>query len=172
MPGRQRVRRRRSRAPRGAAAVEFALVSLIFFPLLFGMIDYGLWFNDSLNTRQGVREGARMGVVGSFSDGTPACNGQTDDLAKLRCNTKHQVGSLSGTTYAMATVGPSGWGKGKPLIVCAMVKANGLTGLVPLPNDRIIRSKTQMSIEQSTTLNGATSAADTPPPGTDWTWCS
>ena len=153
--------------------MEFALVSLIFFPLLFGMIDYGLWFNDSLNTRQGVREGARMGVVGSFSDGSATCNAQSGDMAKLKCNTKHQVGSLSGATYAMAKVDPAqGWGKGKPLIVCAMVKANGLTGLVPLPNDRIIRSKTLMSIEQSTTLNGATSASDTPPPGTNWNWCT
>ncbi|MGZ8757870.1 MAG: TadE family protein [Aeromicrobium sp.] len=152
--------------------MEFALVSLIFFPLLFGMIDYGLWFNDSLNARQGVREGARMGVVGAFSDGTSACDSQTGDMAKLKCNTKNQVGSMSGPTYVMAKVDPLGWGKGKPLIVCAMVKANGVTGLVPLPNDRIIRSKTRMSIELSTALTGATSASDAPPSGADWSWCS
>jgi Flp pilus assembly protein TadG len=30
----------------GASAVEFALVSVVVFPLLLGMIQYGLLFND------------------------------------------------------------------------------------------------------------------------------
>ena len=156
----------------GAAAVEFALVSTLLFPLMLGIIDYGLWFNNSLNARQGVREAARLGVVQTI-----ACTTGDNDLKKLACTTRQQVGAVAGTTYAMVKV-PTGWKKGKPLVVCAMVKVNGTTGLTPLPNDRIIRSKTQMSIEVETpvptgaTATGASSYADTPPSGQTWTWCS
>ena len=35
---------RAQRDERGAAAVEFGLVALVFFTLLFGIIQFGLWF--------------------------------------------------------------------------------------------------------------------------------
>jgi len=163
-----RARRKES----GAAAVEFALVSTLLFPLMLGIVDYGLWFNDSLNTRQGVREAARLGVVQTL-----ACTTGDTALKKLACTTRQQVGAVAGDTYAMVRV-PSGWRKGQPLVVCAMVKATGVTGLIPLPNDRMIRSRTQMSIEvetpvpTGTTATTAASYADTPPSGQNWNWCT
>ena len=51
------------RGSRGANAVEFALVAPLFFLLVFGMIDFGLIFSDWLVLTNGVREGARVGVV-------------------------------------------------------------------------------------------------------------
>jgi hypothetical protein len=162
-----RARRKES----GAAVVEFALVSTLLLPLLLGIVDYGLWFNDSLNTRQGVREAARLGVVQ-----TPGCTTGATYLAKLACTTRQQVGAIAGTTYAMAKA-PNGWAKGKPLVVCAMVRAEGVTGLTPLPNDRMIRSRTQMSIEVDFPLPSGASAtapssyADTLPAGQAWSWC-
>jgi hypothetical protein len=163
---------RARRKETGAAVVEFALVSTLLFPLMLGIVDYGLWFNDSLNTRQGVREAARLGVVQA-----PGCSTGSTDLAKLACTTREQVGAISGTTYAMVKV-PNGWAKGKPLVVCAMVKAEGVTGLTPLPNDRMIRSRTQMSIEVDSPVPSGASAtvaashADTPPSGQTWGWCA
>src|SRR5689334_14442289 len=63
-----RLRRRRSRrADTGASAVEFALVAPVLFLVLFGIIDYGIWFADSISARQAVRDGARRGVVENFS---------------------------------------------------------------------------------------------------------
>jgi Flp pilus assembly pilin Flp len=156
----------------GAAAVEFALVSTLLFPLMLGIVDYGLWFNDSLNTRQGVREAARQGVVQ-----TPGCTTGSNDLAKLACTTRQQVGAAAGTTYAMVKA-PNGWAKGEPLIVCAMVRAQGVTGLTPLPNDRMVRSRTQLSIEvdfplpSGASATAASSYADPPPAGQTWTWCA
>ncbi len=166
------LRGRARRTESGAAAVEFALVSTLLFPLLLGTIDYGLWFNDSLNTRQGVREAARLGVVQTIS-----CSTGANDLQKLACTTRQQVGAVAGDTYAMVKV-PTGWRKGQPLVVCAMVKVTGVTGLTPMPNDRMIRSRTQMSIEvetplpTGTTSTGASSFADTLPSGQTWTWCA
>ncbi len=51
-------------AQRGAAAVEFALVSSVFFLLLFSVVDFGylMWVN--LTMQHAVREGARYAVTG------------------------------------------------------------------------------------------------------------
>jgi Flp pilus assembly protein TadG len=157
------------RSTRGAAAVEFALLSVVFFPLLFGLIDYGLWFSDSIAARSGVREGVRRAVV--QADAGACKTGNTDYVDQVRCETKGEVGAISGPTY-IKVVAPSGWAKGQPLVVCAMIKSNGVTGLVPLPNDRIIRSKTQLSIEVDTPTPTKLTTADTPPSGSNWNWCS
>ncbi|MFI5073895.1 MAG: TadE family protein [Actinomycetales bacterium] len=44
---------------RGAAIVEFAIVIPLLLALLFGVVDYGLWFNDSLSVRQGGGRGGQ-----------------------------------------------------------------------------------------------------------------
>jgi hypothetical protein len=165
---RRRAPERRSRRHdlNGAAAVEFALVSLLVFPLLFGIIEYGLWFNDSLNVRQGVREGARAGVVKNFDHA--GCSG--DDMARLACKTKKQVGALTGDTYVKIST-PRGWTKAEPLVVCAMVRSSTI-GLVPLPNDRLITSRTEMSIEVTDSVPNALSYSDAAPSGASWGWCS
>ena len=161
---------RRSRSGDGAAAVEFALVSSLLFLLVFAILDYGLWFNDSLNLRQGVREGARVGVVQNFAQST--CT-QTDPMQKLACKTRAQIGSVTGTSYVkILTPDAAGWVKGKPLVVCGMVKSTGVTGLVPLPNDRILRSRTEMSIEVDTPKPSSEDYEETPPAGASWSWCS
>ena len=90
--------RARRRQDGGAAAVEFALVSSIFFMLLFGILQYGLYFNDALNTRQGVREGARRAVVEDFGFAS-GCTAGTNS-ARLLCSTKKEIGAVTGTTYA------------------------------------------------------------------------
>ena len=132
--------RRRQRDRRGAAAVEFALVSVLLFPLLLGIIQYGLFFNDSINTRQGIREAARQGVVRSF----PACGGASTDMDKLKCNAKVQVGALAGTVYVKAWYPTGGWVKGNPLKVCAAVK-NTAPGMLPMPNGGWTRSQATMT---------------------------
>lgn len=158
----------RGRPDDGAAAVEFALVSTFFFLIVFGIIQYGLYFNDALNTRQGVREAVRQGVVRNFAGGTGA-----DDMAKLRDLTAKEVGAITGETYVKVVVPSGGWAKAKPLTVCAMVRSDGAIGLLPMPGGGWIQSKTQMSIEQATAPvpTGSTSA-DALPAGVSWSWCS
>jgi hypothetical protein len=150
---------------RGASAVELGLVSLVLFPILVGVLEYGLWFNDSLNVRQGVREAARAGVVKNFEH--TGCTG--DDMTELACKAKKQIGAITGDTYIKIAT-PQGWTKAEPLVVCAMVKSTAL-GLVPLPGDRLIRSRTEMSIEVTDTIPDALSYSDAPPAGVSWSWC-
>lgn len=155
-------RRRRNDRERGAAAVEFALVVPILVALLLGIVDYGLLFTDTVSTRNGVREGARQGVVSNFTS-TGCTSGTSFD--QLRCKTKAEIGALSGTA-AVKVSAPQGWIKGKPLIVCTIVPNPGVIKFVPMPAD--IRSKAELSIETaSLPPTGALTSAD----AGDFSWC-
>ena len=48
----------------GAAAVEFALISLPLFVILFGSLQYGFYFFQSTAMEGATREGARALAVG------------------------------------------------------------------------------------------------------------
>lgn len=166
--------RSRSGRERGAAAVEFALVFPILALILFGILQYGLYFFDTLGMRQGVREAARQGVVENFTDSscTAGGNGQ-----KLTCITDQRIDALTGPTTWVNVKAPNGWTRGKPLVVCALTKSEGAFGLLPMPDDGWIRTETQLSIEKDA---AKASWADTVqgyptnsalPAGQNWSWC-
>ena len=165
------ARSRPSPRDRGAAAVEFALVVPILLVLMFGIVDYGLWFGDSLNVRQGVDEAARRAVVKDFA----GCTSGTD-TEKVDCLVDLRVGSLAGTVYVNVSLSGPGsatneWRKGADLLVCAMVKVNGLTGLTPMPNGGILSAKVHKRVETKDAAP-ASPHVDTPPPGATWAWCT
>jgi hypothetical protein len=164
--------RTRSRdAEHGVAAVEFALVSGVFFLVLFGIIQYGLYFNDSIGARQGVREAARQGVVENFGFSTGCGSGSSS--ARLRCSTAAEIGAITGTPYVKVMSSATPWKQGDSLIVCAMVKANAGLDLVPLPDHGWVRTRTQMVIEQQTAAAGWTDSADNiSGTGQTWSWCT
>lgn len=170
--------RRHERDDRGAAAVEFALVVPILLMLLFGMIDYGLYFSDSLAARQGVQQGAREGVVGNVSAGD--CTGYSvsgnSDLRRLACLTLDRVDAVGGSSYARVHT-PDDWDEGEELLVCVVVASRSLTGLTPLPRDGNVYSQVEMRIETQNvpSRDGTGFARDdgapTIPPS-DWDWCA
>ena len=158
---------RRRRDSKGASAVEFALVAPMLFLVLFGTLQYGLYFFDAHGTRTGVREAAREGVVKTFS----ACGGESAELPKLKCTTKDLIDAITGPT-AVKVHAPNGWQRGEPLVVCAMVKSEGAVGLLPMPNGGLITSKTQMSIEvEGVSPPNPLTTSDAALSGADWTWC-
>jgi Flp pilus assembly pilin Flp len=169
--------RRRARVrtkERGAAAVEFGLVSPLIFAILFGTLTYGLWLNDSLNLRQGLREASRQGVVANYG-ATTTCGSvyaatPSDNVAKLVCEAKDEVGAYTGKTYVKVLL-PEGWVRGKELVVCAMIHADRLPGIVPLPHDRMIKFESRMSIEKVAPGQVETGGEEVPPPGVSWSWC-
>ncbi|MFL6108291.1 MAG: TadE family protein [Marmoricola sp.] len=164
-----RVRRTES----GASAVEFALVSTVLFLLLFGIIQYGLFFNDSLNTRQGVREAARQGVV-QMPLSVSTCPGAGVTWTKLTCYAKDQIGAVTGDTRVHILIPDTGgWKKPNKLVICAAVKSEGAFGILPMPDGGVIMSKTAMSIEQDNAPPaGNPPNADADPSGQSWSWCS
>jgi TadE-like protein len=156
----------------GAAAVEFAFVVPILLFLVFGIIEYGLWFSDSLSTRQGVREAARQGVVANFGETCGDLTGASGDAnsLKLMCTTQDRIGGITGDP-AVKVMAPEGWARGKPLVVCSQMKVGIGTGIIPLPNDRIVRSQVEMSIEKTDPRVTFTGGSEAPPAGANWDWC-
>jgi hypothetical protein len=152
----------------GASAVEFALVCPLLFLLLFGVLQYGLYFSDANSLRQGVREAARAAVVENFT--YPGCAGT--NTAKLICATKSQIGGTVTGSPEVKVYAPEGWTKGKSLRVCAAFHSQGAAGLLPMPDGGNLRALTQMTIEQEASKASwadAVSAAD--PSGGSWSWC-
>lgn len=169
---------RRPSCQRGAAALEFGLVSPIIFAVLFGTIIYGLWFNDSMNVRQGLRDASRTGVVAQYGE-TASCDmpltattpAASENIQKLMCTAKREIGAMTGPTYIKVLL-PGGWVRGQPVVVCGMVKAERLPGLVPLPEDRMIRWQSRMSIERVTPGQVEVGGEAVPPSGETWSWCT
>lgn len=56
-------RQRQRHQQRGAAAVEFAIVALVFFTLIFGLVDLGLGIFYTNMLSNAAREGARAGII-------------------------------------------------------------------------------------------------------------
>ena len=165
---------RRDRRDRGAAVVEFALVIPMLMALVLGIIDYGLWFNDSISVRQGVREAARKAAVQTAFAG---CTGSTG-MAAVACGAKQMSVTSGGTASARVfpAVAATGvqtgtWTKGDLVVVCVAVRATSFTKFVPLPANGIIRSKTVMSIENGTAPTPVNFTGDTDPSGQNWSWC-
>jgi Flp pilus assembly protein TadG len=57
-------RRQRRERERGQALVEFALVSIVFFLVTFGIIDMARMFQSWVTVQHAAREGARYGITG------------------------------------------------------------------------------------------------------------
>jgi Flp pilus assembly pilin Flp len=169
----------------GAAAVEFALVLPVLVLILFGIIDYGLYFGNALDTRSGVASATRQGVVDNFDATCPAPAGFApgSDSGHLACMVEARTDPLAGKTYVKVILptdatNPSstdtGWYQGESVVVCEATAAIGVTGYVPLPNKGVIRVRLVSEIEQhpaDATQPDAGGADDTPPGGWD-PWCT
>jgi Flp pilus assembly protein TadG len=69
-----RARRITSSRDDGAAAVEFALVSLLLLTILFGIIEFSLLMRNNVSVSSAVRAGARVASAGADSGpGDPTC---------------------------------------------------------------------------------------------------
>ena len=56
------------KAERGAAAVEFALVAIVFVPLLLALVGFGHWAYTMEMAAEATRTGARIAVVCDLND--------------------------------------------------------------------------------------------------------
>ena len=155
-------------------------MSTLLFTLLIAIIQYGLYFNDSISARQGVREAARGGVVRTFP--TTYRTLRATDMDKLRCNAKKQVGALMGTTYikvyyptAPSTTTHARVGQRETLSRCARRSAStDPVNLVPMPNHGWIRTQTTMAVEQDDPPPLPTGATFDRPVAhaANWNWCT
>jgi hypothetical protein len=71
----------------GQAIVEFCLVALLFFSLLFAIFDLGIFLNDWISVTTQASVGARQAAVGACFEGPSsdptACPGQTSVVGAI-----------------------------------------------------------------------------------------
>jgi hypothetical protein len=185
---RQASRLRRGHADSGAAAVEFALVLPVLLLILFGIVDYGIYFSDSLAGQSGVREATRQAVTASFSacstplttsfhahpgDGAPSA-----DMQDLACMVVDRTQAITGQVYVDVVLPPptgdpaTGWTVNQPLLVCEVLITSGVTGWVPLPDGGAVQSKAVMTIEDPSVAATEVGGEQTLPNGHSWDWCT
>ena len=109
------MRRRESHPDAGAAAVEFAIVSVLLLTILFGILQYGYFFFQATGVEHAAREGARLASVGIRSSATVAdpctafatevdARAGTGDVTRVRAlftNTDGVAGIARGDTVAV-----------------------------------------------------------------------
>jgi Flp pilus assembly protein TadG len=64
----------------GQALVEFALVAIVFFILVLGMIDVGRAVSNYNTLAQATREGTRYAIVHGAYSSDPSGPGDTDEI--------------------------------------------------------------------------------------------
>lgn len=68
---------------RGAALVEFAMISVLFLTMLLGMLQFGIYLSATNTLWNGAREGARLAAVQASSIPTATADAQIkDQIAK------------------------------------------------------------------------------------------
>jgi len=175
--------RRGRRGERGASLIEFAIVLPILCLFLFGIIDGGSVYSNYISVRQGVREGARLGVVmGSSPVSTCAALGITlnttditpsTDIQNLMCATKSRIGITPSSVYVKVLFDPT-YAANNGLIVCAMTRATSISGALSpfISSGSYLKSKVEMDIESATA--GETAGEETAPASAPaWSnWCT
>lgn len=155
------------RRDRGAVLLEFAVVAVVLFTILFGIIEFGSAFNDYQSLRQVVREGARTAVVGVAA---PGCTGTAtakaecavrDGDSNIRVHIVYIDNAASGTD-------PTGFATDS-VKVCATRLVRPVTGFFPFLNNRPLRSEITMRAERDGL--GLTTGSDVDPSGANWSWC-
>jgi Flp pilus assembly protein TadG len=117
----------RRHAERGETLVEFAFASVIFFMMIFGIIEFGIviWnYNLVSNLAQ---EGARYAAVHGQTSGAAQNESQVASYVSSRA-----IGLIVTTTTEPSTTGPGGVVAGNPVAVTVSHTLNWGGGLLPL----------------------------------------
>jgi Flp pilus assembly protein TadG len=79
---------------KGQALVEFALAALVFFAVLFAIIDLGMMFYVNLTMQHAVREGTRFAITGQPAPavGSPPPTGAERKAAMIQTMKNSSVG--------------------------------------------------------------------------------
>jgi Flp pilus assembly protein TadG len=129
--------RRNGRRESGQAAVEFALVLPILALLLFGIIQFGITFNNYVTLTDATRAGARKAAVSRFA---------TDPSGATEAAVRGSAGSLDDGSLNVAVSTSPGWTSGGEVTVTATYPYQiSLLGIVVASGD--LNSTTKERIE-------------------------
>ncbi len=146
---------RRGRGDGGAALVEFAIVMPLLFLIIFGIIDFGWAYYQSLDARHAAREGARLAAVDyHFTLGSSGAT-QTAELRTQTCNRmdNHDDASVGFYRSGSSDVG-------ERLQVRVQLDLNSLTGFMDAFVPNTITSTVSSRLEQEAHWQNAGSATE------------
>ena len=92
---------RKGKYESGQAMVEFALILPIFIAILFGILEFGVYFSHSLSVTSAAREGAREGIV---------CASDADFASRVKSKVQNSAPNLdsSNLNISVSKTGSSG----------------------------------------------------------------
>ena len=127
----------------GAAAVEFALVSMVLFMLLFGVVQYGFYFWSLQAGSAAAREAARQAAVGNLS-----CTAFDSFVAD-------RVGpaSFGGFVNATRTFGPNPRVGDTVTVSVTFDSLDLRLPMVPIPEDAQVQQQAQTRVENVTAMS-------------------
>jgi Flp pilus assembly protein TadG len=123
---------------RGAAAVEFAIVAIPFFLLLYGLVVFGMALAVKQSVTNAAAEGARA-AVGITNEAAAELKAQEVVASRLDwLGGNYQGSDLTVTWYntTTATCGATSPPTGQPMTICVAIdlpyKARGVVPTVPI----------------------------------------
>ncbi len=142
--------KKRKQLQRGAALVEFALISSLLFLLLFGIIEVGLILGDQTQVSQAAREAARSAAVGSTVEAAQATAVSAGTGLRLTSASVYLEKSADGgaTWSALGDTGGANNAASGSLIRATVSYAHPLvTSLIFTGSTRLLTSKMVMQRE-------------------------
>jgi Flp pilus assembly protein TadG len=151
------MRTRRARSDSGASAVEFALITLPLLYLLFGVIQYGLYFYGMQTGTSAVGEAVRRLTVGNCQTSTELKQFLADRLGAASNETvaslSPQVTYMTADSPPAATSAPGTVG-GSVTLKLTFHTINLHFPLVPVPDDGLVTREVFGRVEDTTSLSG------------------
>jgi Flp pilus assembly protein TadG len=128
----------RRRSERGAAAVEFAIVAIPFFLLLYGLVVFGMALAVKQSVTNAAAEGARA-AVGITNEAAAELKAQEVVASRLDwLGANYQASDLTVTWYntTTASCGSASPPSGQPMTICVAIdlpyKARGVVPTAPI----------------------------------------
>ena len=149
------VRTLRARSERGVAAVEFALIMLPLLYLVFGVIQYGLYFYGMQAGTSTVGEAVRRLTVGNCQDSTQLKQFLADRLGAASSDPPASLAPLvtykTGTSPPTDTAAPGVVG-GSVTLKLTFQTIDLNFPFIPVPNDGKVTREVFGRVEDTTSL--------------------
>lgn len=154
-------RRRHERPPQrlqgddGAALVEFAILAIPLFTIVFGVIEFGWAFFQNLDVRHGAREGARLAAVNYRESTTATSSEQLTQIVNETCDRMDSGENVSVRFHRTGTTAV-----GQVIQVRVEKPLDQLTGFLDFALSGIdLKSDVEIRIEQRATWDNMGAAA-------------
>lgn len=146
---------RRCGGDEGAALVEFAIILPILFLLIFGIIEFGWAFFQSLDVRHGAREGARLAAVNYKETASPSADDQLTQIITETCARMD-----SGDNVDVRFRRPGTGAVGQTIEVRVQKPLDTLTGFLDFAlGSKTLSSDVEIRVEQTNTWTSMNSGA-------------